>query len=59
VHHCLVDVNKEGISIFFESGQCSYPTLQDLIMNCSGLRLLYPNVPKEQAFDRVRAFRAR
>jgi hypothetical protein len=59
VHHCLVDVNSSGLSIFFESGQCSYPTLEDLIMNCSGLRLLYPDVPKDQAFERVRAFRAR
>lgn len=59
VHHCLVDVNSTGLSIFFESGQCSYPTLEDLIMNCSGLRLLYPDVPKDQAFERVRAFRPR
>jgi hypothetical protein len=58
VHNCLVSVEVEGVSIFFDSGKSTYPSLEDLIMSCPGLRILYPNIPKDAAFDRVRLFRS-
>ena len=58
VHNCLVNVEPGGLSIFFDSGQSTYQSLEDLIMSCPGLRILYPSIPKELAFDRIRLFKS-
>lgn len=56
VHHCLVNVGTDGVSIYFERGECKYLSLQELIMNCSNLLILYPNIRKEDAFDEIMPF---
>jgi hypothetical protein len=56
VHHCLVNVGNDGVSIYFERGECKYLSLQELIMNCSNLLILYPNIRKEDAFDEIMPF---
>ena len=56
VHHCLVNVGSDGVSIYFERGECKYLSLQELIMNCSNLLILYPNIRKEDAFDEIMPF---
>lgn len=56
VHHCLVNVGEDGVSIYFERGECKYLSLQELVMNCSNLLILYPNIRKEDAFDEILPF---
>jgi hypothetical protein len=56
VHHCLVNVGTDGVSIYFERGECKYSSLQELVMNCSNLLILYPNTSKEIAFDEILPF---
>ena len=57
VHHCLVNVGSDGVSIYFERGECKYSSLQELIMNCSNLVYLYPDIPKVDAFKETTPFR--
>ena len=47
VHHCLVNVRKDGISIYFERGEYRYQSLLELIMNCDNLLILYPSLEKD------------
>jgi hypothetical protein len=51
VHHCLVDVAQDGLSIFFERGVSKYDTLKELMLNCSRLVKLYPGISKQAAFE--------
>lgn len=53
VKHCLVEVRKGGWC-YIEVQQGSkvrYPSLHDLVLACSSMQVLYPDVRKEEAFD--------
>mmetsp|Transcript_16859 Transcript_16859/g.25367 ORF Transcript_16859/g.25367 Transcript_16859/m.25367 type:complete len:1026 (+) Transcript_16859:137-3214(+) len=56
-HHCLVNVEPSGLSMYFEDGECKYDSLEELVMKCTGLRTLYPDIPKDEAFNAISRFR--
>ncbi|CAB1112357.1 unnamed protein product [Ectocarpus sp. CCAP 1310/34] len=53
VKHCLVEVRRGGwCYIEVEQGsKVPYPSLHDLVLACSSMEVLYPDVRKEDAFD--------
>ncbi|CAM9759163.1 unnamed protein product [Ectocarpus sp. 6 AP-2014] len=53
VKHCLVEVRRGGwCYIEVEQGsKVPYPSLHDLVLACSSMQVLYPDVRKEDAFD--------
>ncbi|CAM9719867.1 unnamed protein product [Scytosiphon promiscuus] len=53
VKHCLVEV-RQGGRCFIEVEQGNtvpYPSLHALVRACTSMQTLFPNVPKENAFD--------
>lgn len=56
VKHCLVEVRRGGqCFIEVEQGKTMpYNSLHDLVLACTSMRTLYPDVPKNEAFHETR-----
>jgi hypothetical protein len=51
VKHTLITPLANGFTIVLQEGERSYDTLQELVMKCKRLTILYPNIDKAAAFS--------
>ena len=56
VGHCLVDYDKDGLSLSLANDIRKYETLKILLIDCKKLKYFYPYIHKSDAFDIVDRF---